>query len=141
VSDRREVSLVSVVAIGSTVDGIREPMSESLEELELRVGEKWATAAATREPQWETVEVDLSAWLGEIPIPDNAWEMSTVGQPLPPLLPDTPQFPREQWASYPAKRTVALLIADRLLDFDELTDEQWMTLCFLMQHGGKTRLV
>jgi len=41
----------------------------------------------------------------------------------------------------PAKRTVALILAERLLDDAEnLTDEQWLQLCLVMQYGGKTRL-
>jgi hypothetical protein len=117
-------------------------MSEDLDVLEQRVGEKWAAAAAARMPKWESAEFDVSEWVdvAKIPLPVNAFEMSTVGQPLPPPLPDTPQFPREQWVSYPAKRTAALMVADRLLDFDELTDEQWIQLCLLMQYGGKTRV-
>jgi hypothetical protein len=95
-----------------------------LDVLERRVGEKWVAAAA-RMPRWELPEFDMSAW-------DEA--MKT------PLPPDVPQFPREQWASYPNRRRVALMIADRLLDFDELSDEQWVTLCMVMQYGGKTRI-
>src|SRR5437899_1673714 len=100
-----------------------------LEELERRVCEKWATAAAARLP----LDVfDPSGWLDGIDT--TAWN----AEPLPP---GTMQFPREQWASYPAKRTAALIYAERLLDFaDELTDEQWITLNLVMLYGGKTRL-
>lgn len=100
-------------------------MSDDLRELERRVGEKWAAAATARIPERElpVFDIHMSAW-----------------QNLPPLPPGTPQFPREQWASYPARRTAALLAADRMLDFDELTDEQWMDVCLVMQYGGKTRI-
>lgn len=103
--------------------------TDALDELERRVGEKWVAAAAARMPQWDVPEfdVDWEAWFGTL---------DTAGA----LPDDWPQFPREQWARYPAKRTVVLLIADRMLDFDELTDDQWIELCWLMQYGGKTRI-
>jgi hypothetical protein len=105
-----------------------------LDVLERRVVEKWVAAAA-RMPRWELPEFDMSAW--ELPEFDmSAWD-EAMKTPLPP---GTPQFPREQWASYPNRRRVALMICDRLLDFDELTDEQWVTLCMVMQYGGKTRI-
>jgi len=106
--------------------------TDDLDVLERRVCEKWVAAAAARMP---ADAFDPSSWLDGIDM--SAWD-EAMKTPLPP---GTPQFPREQWASYPAKRTVALMIADRLLDFEELTDEQWMQLCLLMQYGGKTRLV
>lgn len=99
---------------------------DALEELERRVGEKWVAAAAARTPDW--------------PVPAVEWSDDWKEAMKKPLPPGTLQFPREQWASYPNQRTVALLIADRLLDFDELTDEQWMQLGLLMQYGGKTRI-
>lgn len=78
-------------------------------------------------PQWE--------------MPDDPFDMSAWLNNAEPLSPAVPQFPREQWASYPTRRTVTLLTCDRLLDkADELTDEQWMDVCLLMQFGGKTRL-
>lgn len=98
----------------------------NLDELEQRVGEKWAAIAASRLP---AEAFDLSQWA----------QWGDIEQP-PTQSPPT-QFPRERWASYPARRTVTLLTCDRMLDFaDALTDEQWMTVCFLMQYGGKTRL-
>jgi hypothetical protein len=107
-----------------------EAMSEDLEELERRVAEKWAAAAAARIGVYSPgFSFDVAGWFdsladsGEVSMPD-----------------DWPQFPREQWVSYPNKRTAALLLADRLLDFDELDDEQWSTLCLLMHYGGKTRI-
>lgn len=101
---------------------------DALDELERRVGEKWARAVADRmNPQWQIL--DTSSWMLPLPPDGDATK--------DPLL---PQFPREQWASYPNKRMVALLACDRMLDFDDLSDEQWMTLCLLMQYGGKTRI-
>lgn len=98
----------------------------ALTELERRVGEKWAAAAAARAPQWPQA-LDMNEWFGAI---DAA-----------PLPPGAPQFPRAQWATYPANRAVVLTACDRLLDSaDELTDEQWMAVCMLMQYGGKTRI-
>lgn len=98
-----------------------------LDALERRVTEKWATAAASRIP---ADVFDPSGWLDGVDM--SAWRRN--------LPPSAPQFPREQWVSYPNKRTVALLIADRLLDFDELSDEQWATLNVVMLYGGKTRI-
>lgn len=99
---------------------------DALDELEHRVGEKWATVAATRTPQWE--------------LPDNPFDFSEW-MTIDPGLIRVPQFPRERWASYPAKRTLALMVCDTLLDrVDELTDEQWMMVCLAMQYGGKTRI-
>ena len=40
---------------------------------------------------------------------------------------------------YPAKRTIALLLADRLLDKAELTDYDWLTICHLVLFGGRVR--
>lgn len=103
--------------------------SDQLKELERRVGEKWVAAAAARIP---ADAFDPSGWLDSIDM--SEWGASS-------LPPGTLQFPREQWASYPNKRTVALLLAERLLDdADSLTDEQWLLLCLVMQYGGKTRI-
>jgi hypothetical protein len=106
-------------------------MSYALDDLEQRVGQKFAEAAASR-VQLPTAKAtfDVVSWLagldtsGSVALPD-----------------DWPQFPREQWVSYPNKRTAALLFAEHLLDrADELTDEQWSSLCLLMHYGGKTRV-
>lgn len=96
-------------------------------ELEGRVTRKWQEAVAARTPQWPMPEVDID-W--------SAWR-DAAKKPLPP---GTMQFPREQWVSYPNRRTTVLILADRLLDFEELTDEQWHTLNFLMLYGGKERI-
>lgn len=98
---------------------------EDLDALERRVSEKWIAAAAARMPQWDLPDnpFDSTEWLGDV---------SAIPS-------DVPQFPREQWASYPNRRTVTLLTVDRMLDL-EMTDEQWMQVSFLMQYGGKTRL-
>lgn len=103
-------------------------MADDLDELEQRVGEKWAAAAADRfDPEWQ---IDLSQW--ELPL--------TEGDVVP-LPPGTLQFPREQWARYPTARRVALLACETLLDRDgELTDAHWMYLCLVMQYGGKNRI-
>lgn len=93
-------------------------------ELEKRVTRRWQEAAAARTPQWPDVELSTD------------WA-EAMQKPLPP---GTMQFPREQWVSYPNRRTIVLILADRLLDFEELTAEQWHTLNFLMLYGGKARI-
>ncbi|MCV7004581.1 hypothetical protein [Mycobacterium gordonae] len=99
----------------------------TLDELEQRVGEKFAVEAAKRvDPQWM---LDIGQW--------------TIGGHPDALVPnpgDIPQFPREQWVTYPNKRTMCLLILDRLLDFDNLDDEQWMQAAALMTFGGRERI-
>lgn len=112
-----------------TKNGLKESaMADDLDELEQRVGEKWARAAAARMAAWVSArefEIDLREWLVEFPEPARA-----------PIM----QFPREQWASYPASRTVALTTCEALLDLDELADNQWLYVCVAMQYGGKTRI-
>jgi len=98
-------------------------MSDSLEDLEHRVRERWVAASVDRTPDW--------------PLPDRIIEW----QPTAELTHVAEfQFPREQWVSYPIKRRLALMVADRLLDFEQLTDEQWQQLCQLIHYGGKTRI-
>ena len=99
-------------------------MGDELTQLEERVTRKWAQAAASRMPE---SSFDASAWHDL----DTEWGGTAL---------NAPQFPREQWVSYPAKRTVSLMTCDRMLDFEELTDEQWMTLSFLMLYGGRERI-
>lgn len=101
---------------------------EDLAALEERVGAKWAAAALARTQIWPAVDLDafsIDTWL------------VNPGPIEPPQL----QFPREQWVSYPTRRMVALTVCDRLLDkVDELTDEQWVTLCWALQYAGKSRV-
>ena len=95
-------------------------------ELEERVTRRWLEAVEARTPQW--------------PIPDPEWSTDWREAMNKPLPLGTMQFPREQWVSYPNRRATALLLADRLLDFEDLTDEQWHTLGMLMLYGGKVRI-
>jgi len=100
-------------------------VSDTLEVLERRVGEKWAAAVEARAPWPTSTALDVSAWIG-------------TTKELPS---GTPQFPREQWASYPLKRMAALIYAEHMLDSaTELTDEQWIALNAVMLYGGKTRI-
>ena len=98
--------------------------TEGLDELEARVTVKWAAAAADR-MQGFTDIFDPTAWTTVV----------DMGAAEPVM-----QFPREQWVSYPAKRTAALILADRMLDFDELTDEQWVQVSFIVQYAGRERI-
>lgn len=96
----------------------------ALDDMEQRVTEKFAAAAFARiDPQWK---LDVGEWT----FPDFEFE---------PLPPGTPQFPREQWVTYPNRRMVTLTLIDRALDL-ELTDEQWTQLTFLMGFGGRERI-
>lgn len=92
-----------------------------LAELEERVTEKWARTASQR--------VDLSGFN------PNKWgDLRDWGAAA-----DVPQFPREQWATYPGKRLIILMLVDRMLDL-EMNDEQWYALNYLMLYGGRTRI-
>jgi hypothetical protein len=73
-------------------------------------------------------------------MPDMDWSTDWAEAVNKPLPPGTMQFPREQWLSYPNRRAHALVLANRLLDFEDLTDEQWHTLGMLMLYGGKERI-
>ena len=95
----------------------------ALAELEAKVGKRWADHAATREPDWPLPDLK--------PIDIRRWGA--------PITADV-QFPREQWVAYPAKRTIALTLANRLMDFDNLSDDQWMMVCHLVFYGGKVRV-
>lgn len=105
-----------------------------LAELEEQVGLKWARCAAARvEGQWA---------LNDVPFDPSNWLDLTGGDDdLPELMQEIPQFPREQWASYPNARTAVLVACDKLLDRgDKLSDADWFTVCLAMTYGGKTRL-
>lgn len=96
---------------------------DDLAAAETRVRTKWFAAMNARGPALPTEPFNASDWM--------------TGEPPPSTL----QFPREQWANYPACRRVVLALCDRMLDFaDQLTDEQWAALDFLIQYGGRTPL-
>ena len=100
----------------------RQVMSEVTNEK--RVLARWMTAAEARGSTIPSDPFDATDW--------------TTGEPQPAT---SLQFPRQQWATYPARRKVVLALCDRMLDFaDRLTDEQWATLSFLVLYGGKTPL-
>jgi hypothetical protein len=103
-------------------------MDTSTAALEASVTERWAKLAAERAPEWPLPDFGGVDGLG-----DMMAEWSAV-------TPPAPQFPREQWVSHPTKRALALLLADRLMDCDTLTDGQWMTVCHLVLYGGKERI-
>ncbi|WP_330253112.1 hypothetical protein OG874_00405 [Nocardia sp. NBC_00565] len=99
-------------------------MSEALTELEQRVTAKLYAAL----PQWE---------LPPDPLQDPAefWRRAVEEADVPPLPDDWPQFPREQWITYPARRAYALLLADNAIDHGYLSEAG-----FLVQYGGKERI-
>ena len=96
---------------------------EDLAALELRVADKFLAYASNRQSEWDLPDFDID-W--------DSWEN------LPELPPDTPQFPRQQWFTYPNRRAISLILVDRMMDFDELTDEQWADVTFLMMYGGRS---
>ncbi|AID58933.1 hypothetical protein PBI_GAIA_114 [Mycobacterium phage Gaia] len=101
-------------------------MGEAVEQLEQRVARKWAQAAYAR-GAFDASSFDAGEWF------DTNIQWGGEG-------PDVPQFPREQWASYPAKRALVLTMLDRALDSEDVSDELWMTICYAMWYGGKTRI-
>lgn len=97
--------------------------AHDLRTAETRVFGKWLTAAEHRYGA-TPIGLDLATWLQSDPLPRQAL-----------------QFPKQEWATNPARRTVILAICEEMLDrIDELTEAQWMTLSFLIQYGGRTPL-
>lgn len=95
-------------------------MSAILQDLERRVTEKLIAANRAAHPEWAAVTVTLSE----------------VGTLPPPELPaDWPQFPREQWITYPHRRTCGLILADRAIDLGLLAEAEW-----LVQYAGRERI-
>ena len=119
-------------------------MPETLDELELRVTGRFMEITTGG---WELPEV---AWFNdwaELLKPPSAddqdsatmttFEISTVGQPLPPPL----QFPPLRYITYPNRRYVVLLTCDRALDlWDALTPQKRAQIAFLLEHGGRERV-
>lgn len=97
---------------------------DALAELERRVTEKLMAAL----PQWD---------LPPDPMPDPAefWRRAVEDADVPPLPDDWPQFPRERWIIYPARRAYALIMADKAIDLGHLSEAG-----FLVQYGGKERI-
>jgi len=71
-------------------------------------------------------------WLADMA---ESWAVPQFSYEAPQLPEDWPQFPREQWAILPARRAVALTLADRLIDDGKLSEAGW-----LVAYGGKTRI-
>lgn len=93
-----------------------------LSDLEQRVTTRWREA--------------LTARCGSDPFDTSNWLTSDS-----PIDPTTPQLPHERWAIQPVLRTVVLLLCDQMLNLaDQLTDQEWNYLEFLMLYGGKTQL-
>lgn len=84
--------------------------------LEQRVTEKLAAAM----PKWD--------------LPDNP-SLPPVPIEAPDLPDDWPQFPRERWAIYPARRAYALTLADKLIDMGQLSEAG-----LLIAIGGRERI-
>lgn len=92
--------------------------TDALAELERRVTEKYVAATQAR----QVTAIDFSPWnLGVVAVSD------------------LPQFPREQWVTYPTRRVAALLVVDVALD-SELSVNDWQTISWLMFFGGRERI-
>lgn len=107
---------------------VAEDEPTELDELERRVGEKWAREAAALFP--DAPEFDVTTWT-----PPKA----PASEPLPqfPLR----QFPREQWITYPARRTAVLTACEQVLDGHHgLALDEWQLLCLAMLYGGRVRI-
>lgn len=93
---------------------------DDLAALEERVRQKYLDAVGADNPAFAAF--DWSAWLAEV----------TVLEPLPP---GTPPFPREQWVTWPNRRTIGLLIADHAIDRGLLSEAG-----FLLAYAGRERV-
>lgn len=110
-------------------------MPETLDELEQRV---FARFLETTTGGWELPDEpwfnDWSTLLKPPTEQGQTIEITTVGQPL--------QFPQQRWIRFPNRRYVVLLICDRALDlWDALTPEQRAQFAFLIEHGGRERVL
>jgi hypothetical protein len=92
------------------------PERPVLDELEQRVTKKLTAAL----PKW--------------PVPDDPLPPMDFSL-VPPLADDVPQFPRERWLTYPARRARALVMADKAIDLGMLSEAG-----LLVQYGGKERI-
>lgn len=98
-------------------------MSDTLQDLERRVTEKLIAANQAAHPEW-----------ANLPDPMEVWAKAPLEE-MPPLPEGWPQYPREQWVTYPARRAHALILADNAIDHGYLAEAGW-----LVQYAGKERI-
>lgn len=105
------------------------PATQPLEELEARVIRRYLELTHIDWPLPEDI-FDPKEWLDSL-------GRDTIANTIPAEY----QFPREQWATLPNRRRIALIIVDRSLDlWDTMTDEQRSQVAFLLSYGGRERI-
>lgn len=118
-------------------------------ELEQRVTVRYTEKCAAEWPI-PADPFDPAPWFSGVVDPNIDWADVMKDQPSVPVVatitghprtPTTPQFPHEQWITYPNRRYAALLLADRLLDmWDQLDSEQRTNVALLLGIGGRDRI-
>lgn len=101
----------------------------ALEDLEQRVTAKFAAKAAGR---IDPSVFDPTTWSDVVDWTNGGGEQ--------PQVPIEHQFSREHYVTYPNRRVIALALIDRALDHDEISEETWFQIAFLMFHGGRERI-
>ncbi|TDZ94783.1 hypothetical protein CCUG62472_01597 [Mycobacteroides salmoniphilum] len=108
---------------------------EDLHVMETRVYRRYAEAVAASIPAMP----DFSDWLDMLSPPTKY----TVDTAL--VCADTvtqvPQFPRQRWVTYPARRRLCLMLVDQMLNRinDGETAHDWLTMAgILLTFGGRS---
>lgn len=110
---------------------------EDLDALEAGVYRRYAEAVSASIPDTP----DFSDWLDMLSPPTKY----TVDTALvcADAVTVVPQFPSEQWITYPARRRVSLMLVDQMLNriADGNTTRDWLTMAgILLTFGGRSRI-
>jgi hypothetical protein len=113
-------------------------MPDVLEDLERRVRARYAELVSDTVPDHV---FNPEEWL----LGENHYSVKLFGESFDvakvPAAQQVPQFPREQWITYPHRRAAILTIVDRSLDlWGSLTQEQRWQINFLLAYGGRERI-
>lgn len=106
--------------------------SFDLDELERRVAEKYDAAWQKHAELWPLPDgpFDITEWTTKAI--DQSNRLGAINPP------PQHQFPRERWATQPARRTVALIICESWIDRGwDITDP---TFLMVYVYGGRIRL-
>lgn len=116
---------------------MNESGEQALAELEREVTEKYTAAWRAANPELDSQLEELQReWAPQLDVWAKYCGEPVEGRVLPVGgVVDVPQFPRERWAVYPARRAHALALAGRLIDFGKLAEAGW-----LIGYGGKERI-